>query len=145
MMGAVADAVHEAGGQTLGVIPTHLVQLERAALHLDTCIVTADMHSRKEVMFTNSDAVVALPGGPGTLDELFEVLTWRQLGMHDKPVLLLNVNGFWDPLIQLIEHQIAAGFADWSFRESLEDFPNEIALIKRLSEIVKRPDDPDPE
>ncbi len=136
LMGAAADAVSKDGGRTLGVIPSHLVRREAAELHLDNCIVTNDMHSRKEVMFVNSDAVVALPGGPGTLDELFEVLTWRQLGMHGKPVLLLNVNGFWDPLLKLIEHQIVAGFADWSFRESLEDFRTVDALIQRLGEVL---------
>ena len=136
VMGAIATAVRKAGGRTLGVIPSHLVHHESAELHLNDCIVTNDMHSRKEVMFVNSDAVVALPGGPGTLDELFEVLTWRQLGMHGKPVLLLNVNGFWDPLLELIEHQIEAGFADWSFRESLEDFRAEGRLIRRLGQIL---------
>ena len=84
----------------------------------------------------NSDASVALPGGPGTLDELFEVLTWRQLGLHEKPVLLLNVAGFWNPLVSLIEHQVGMGFADQSFRDSLEDFDTAHALFDRLDEIA---------
>ena len=70
------------------------------------------MHERKKVMFMNADAIVALPGGPGTLDELFEVLTWRQLGLHAKPVLLLNVNGYWDPLLALLDHVVGGGFVD---------------------------------
>jgi uncharacterized protein (TIGR00730 family) len=68
-------------------------------------------------MFMNADAIVTLPGGPGSLDEFFEVMTWRQLGLHDKPILLLNLAGFWDPLLRLIEHQIAEGFAERSFRD----------------------------
>ncbi|MDE2913206.1 MAG: TIGR00730 family Rossman fold protein [Paracoccaceae bacterium] len=133
MMGAVADAARQSGGPTLGVIPIHLAKREIVGPCLPDCIVTEDMHERKKVMFMNSDAAVALPGGPGTLDELFEVLTWRQLGLHRKPVLLLNVNGFWDPLLTLINHQIRSGFADRSFRTFLEDFDTESGLFERLS------------
>ena len=76
---------------------------------LSRVVVTETMHERKKVMFMNADAIVTLPGGPGSLDELFEVLTWRQLGLHEKPVYLLNVGGYWDPLLALLDHLVAAG------------------------------------
>ena len=115
LMGAVARAAIAAGGRTLGVIPGHLVPLEARGRPAADAIVTETMHERKKVMFMNADAIVALPGGPGTLDELFEVLTWRQLGLHEKPVLLLNVNGYWDPLLALLDHVVGHGFVDPSF------------------------------
>ena len=85
------------------MIPRHLEALEVGRRDLTSYVVTETMHERKKVMLMNSDAVVALPGGAGTLDELFEALTWRQLGLHDKPVLLLNTERYWDPLLALIE------------------------------------------
>jgi uncharacterized protein (TIGR00730 family) len=117
LMGRVAAAAAAAGGRTLGVIPVHLLARERAGRSLNGVVVTETMHERKKVMFMNADAIVTLPGGPGSLDEFFEVMTWRQLGLHDKPILLLNLAGFWDPLLRLIEHQIAEGFAERSFRD----------------------------
>jgi uncharacterized protein (TIGR00730 family) len=133
LMGAVASAAIEAGGQTLGVIPQHLVAREEGRRDVTTFIVTETMHERKKVMFMNADAIVALPGGAGSLDELFEVLTWRQLGLHRKPVYLLNVSGYWDPLLALIEHVIANAFADPSFRGFLESYGTVSELIERLS------------
>ena len=115
LMGAVARAAIAAGGRTLGVIPAHLVPREARGRPLADRVVTETMHERKKVMFMNADAIVALPGGPGTLDELFEVLTWRQLGLHRKPVLLLNVEGYWDPLLALLAHVVAQSFAPRSF------------------------------
>jgi hypothetical protein len=116
-MGQVARAAQEGGGYTLGVIPKHLQDREVGKPDLSAYVVTENMHERKKIMFMNADAVIALPGGPGTLDELFEVLTWRQLGLHDKPVILANLKGYWDPLIALIDHLIAHGFASASFRD----------------------------
>ena len=118
LMGAVAQAAQAAGGETFGVIPTHLFQREVGKRDLSTFIITETMHERKKVMYMNSDAIVVLPGGAGSLDEFFEVLTWRQLGLHDKPIYLLNTNGYWDPLIALNTHVVAQGFAD----QSLLDF-----------------------
>jgi uncharacterized protein (TIGR00730 family) len=112
LMGAVAAAAMAAGGQTLGVIPQHLVGRERGRQTATTVIVTEDMHERKKVMFMNSDAIVVLPGGAGSLDEFFEVLTWRQIGLHEKPIFLLNVDGYWDPLVRLLDHVVAEGFAE---------------------------------
>ncbi len=117
LMGEVARAAQAAGAQTFGVIPAHLVGKERPSVSLGTQVVTETMHERKKVMFMNSDAIVVLPGGAGSLDEFFEVLTWRQLGLHDKPILLLNTNGYWDPLGALIDNVIAEEFAAASLRD----------------------------
>ena len=106
----------KAGGETFGVIPEHLLELEVGKRDLSQFIVTGNMHERKKVMYMNSDAIVVLPGGAGSLDELFEVLTWRQLGLHEKPVFLLNIEGYWNPLLDLMDHVINQGFADASFR-----------------------------
>ncbi|MFU8822875.1 TIGR00730 family Rossman fold protein [Yoonia sp.] len=111
LMGRVAQAVQQAGGRTFGVIPTHLMALEVGKRDLDSFVVTETMHERKKVMFMNADAVVVLPGGAGSLDEFFEALTWRQLGLHAKPIVLLNIDGFWDPLLPLMRHVVAQGFA----------------------------------
>ena len=112
LMGVVARAAQAAGGDTFGVIPTHLLEWEVGKTDLTRFVVTETMHERKKVMLMNADAVVVLPGGAGSLDELFEVLTWRQLGLHDKPILILNTEGYWDPLLTLVDHVIAQGFAD---------------------------------
>lgn len=117
LMGTVARAVQAEGGLTFGVIPIHLVQREVGRTSLDSYVVTETMHERKKVMFMNADAIVMLPGGAGSLDEFFEVLTWRQLGLHDKPVVLLNTEGYWDPLMGLIDHVIAEGFAGDTLRD----------------------------
>ena len=111
LMGRVARAHQVAGGRALGVIPQHLFPREVAKRDLDRLVVTETMHERKKVMFMNADAVVCLPGGAGSLDEFFEALTWRQIGLHAKPILLLNVAGYWDPLLGLLRHVVAQGFA----------------------------------
>ena len=116
LMGEVARAAQAEKGATFGVIPTHLLGKEVGKRDLSTFVITEDMHERKKVMFMNSDAVVVLPGGAGSLDELFEVVTWRQIGLHARPVFLLNVEGYWDPLLRLIDHVIAEGFADASLK-----------------------------
>lgn len=133
LMGRVARATQDAGGQTFGVIPIHLFEREAGKRDLSTFIVTENMHERKKVMFMNSDAIVVLPGGAGSLDEFFEVLTWRQLGLHEKPILLLNTNGFWTPLTGLIDHFIAEGFAAPSLRDFVhvvEDVPALTATLR---------------
>ena len=132
LMGAVARAAQEAGGDTFGVIPEHLVRLEVGKTDLTRYVVTENMHERKKVMFMNSDAIVVLPGGAGSLDEFFEVLTWRQLGLHRKPVFLLNTNGYWDPLMSLITHVIAQGFADQSLADFVSVVPDTNALAADL-------------
>ncbi|NNF25060.1 MAG: TIGR00730 family Rossman fold protein [Rhodobacteraceae bacterium] len=119
LMGAVARSAQEAGAETLGVIPIHLLSREVGKRDLTQFIVTEDMHERKKVMYMNSDAIVVMPGGAGSLDELFEVLTWRQLGLHDKPIILLNTGGYWQPLLALLDHIVAQGFAEASLRDYL--------------------------
>ena len=114
LMGRVARAAQGAGGQTFGVIPVHLLAREVGKRDLDRFVITETMHERKKVMLMNADAVVMLPGGAGSLDEFFEALTWRQLGLHDKPIFLLNAGGYWDPLVALLGHVVDQGFADAS-------------------------------
>jgi uncharacterized protein (TIGR00730 family) len=104
LMGAVAEAVMDHGGQVVGIIPEFLTKRERPRQLCQELIVTRDMHERKRKMFEHADAFVALPGGIGTLEELVEQLTWAQLGQHKKPILLANINGYWDPLLSLIAH-----------------------------------------
>jgi len=134
LMGLVARATQEAGGETFGVIPVHLMQLEVGKRDLTRFVVTENMHERKKVMFMNSDAVVVLPGGAGTLDEFFEVLTWAQLGLHDKPIVLLNTGGFWGPLVALVDHVIAQGFAAESLRDLITLAPDAGAAMAVLRE-----------
>jgi uncharacterized protein (TIGR00730 family) len=117
LMGEVANAAQSAGGLTFGVIPVHLLEHEVGKRDLTSFVITENMHERKKVMFMNADAIVTLPGGAGSLDEFFEVVTWAQLGVHSKPIYLLNTNGYWDPLLTLIDHQIEQGFADASLRD----------------------------
>jgi uncharacterized protein (TIGR00730 family) len=116
LMGEVARATQAAGGATFGVIPVHLLGMEVGKRDLSTFVITEDMHERKKVMFMNCDAVVVLPGGAGSLDEFFEVLTWAQIGLHGKPIFLLDVAGYWQPLVGLIDHVVKQGFADASIR-----------------------------
>jgi uncharacterized protein (TIGR00730 family) len=119
LMGAVADSAQASGAATFGVIPEHLMQKEVGKRDLDRFIVTDDMHSRKKLMFINSDAVVLLPGGAGSLDEFFEVLTWAQLGLHSRPIVVANIEGYWQPMLTMVDHLIASGFADASLRNLL--------------------------
>lgn len=137
LMGAVAEGARAAGGAALGVIPVHLIPRERAGAAANgDQVVTETMHERKKVMFTNSDAAVVLPGGAGTLDEFFEVLTWAQIGLHRKPILLVDAAGFWQPLVGLIDHVIATGFAEPGLRGLVTVVPDvpalETALAARL-------------
>ncbi len=111
LMGTLANAIQEAGGDTFGVIPKHLVDWEMSKTDLTRYVVTENMHERKKIMFTNADAFVALPGGAGTIDEFIEVLTWAQLLLHRKPIILLNDKGYWDPLVGLLSHVVKQGFA----------------------------------
>ncbi|MBI3705761.1 MAG: TIGR00730 family Rossman fold protein [Rhizobiales bacterium] len=104
IMGAIARSVHDHGGEVTGIIPKFLMARERALHGTHELIVTHDLHERKRKMFDLADAFVALPGGVGTLEEIVEQMTWAQLGRHKKPILLANINGFWDPLCALLDH-----------------------------------------
>jgi uncharacterized protein (TIGR00730 family) len=110
LMGTLARAVHDHGGEITGIIPEFLKAQERLFRDADEIIVTADMHERKRIMFERSDAFVALPGGIGTLEELVEQLTWAQLGRHRKPILIANINGFFDGLLSVFDHMNQNGF-----------------------------------
>jgi uncharacterized protein (TIGR00730 family) len=127
MMGTLARAVLENGGQVTGIIPEFLTGKERPKPLTDDMIVTRDMHERKRKMFEHADAFVALPGGIGTLEELVEQLTWAQIGQHRKPVLLANINGFWEPFRTLVDHMDKLGFIysglnrDLLMADSVED------------------------
>jgi uncharacterized protein (TIGR00730 family) len=111
MMGAVSDAALAAGGEVVGVIPRHLMRRELGHHGLTQLHVVDGMHSRKQMMFELADAFAALPGGVGTLDETFEVITWKQLGLHDKPIVVVNQDGYWDRLAAVIEGMVEVGFA----------------------------------
>jgi uncharacterized protein (TIGR00730 family) len=119
LMGVLADAVLAAGGRVVGVIPQGLVDRELAHTGLTELIVVDTMHQRKAVMAERSDAFLALPGGYGTLDETFEILTWAQLGLHAKPVGLLNVAGYFDGLLSWLDHALREGFVKPAHRELL--------------------------
>jgi hypothetical protein len=110
LMGAIATSVLDHGGSVTGIIPDFLTARENALTRIQEMIVTPDMHERKRLMFERSDAFVALPGGIGTLEELVEQMTWQQLGRHAKPVLLANIDGFWEPLLALLAHMRATEF-----------------------------------
>jgi uncharacterized protein (TIGR00730 family) len=109
-MGEVARATLDNGGRVTGIIPGFLTDKEQMMRDADELIVTADMHERKRIMFERSDAFVALPGGVGTLEELVEQLTWVQLGRHTKPVVVANIDGFWNPFLSLLTHMKADTF-----------------------------------
>ncbi|RCW27628.1 hypothetical protein DFR48_102112 [Ciceribacter lividus] len=113
IMGAVAGGVLSNGGQVTGIIPEFLVDME-ATRHslgqLNELIVTEDMHARKHKMFERADAFITLPGGIGTLEEIVEIMTWAQLGRHEKPMVFANINGFWNPMLELLRHMREQGF-----------------------------------
>jgi hypothetical protein len=133
LMGEMARAAQGAGAATLGVIPTHLLAMEVGKTDLTQLVITETMHERKKVMFMNSDAIVMLPGGAGSLDEFFEVLTWAQIGLHAKPIFLLDVAGYWQPLVALIDHVIAEGFAGESLAGLYRLLPDVAALEVALA------------
>jgi hypothetical protein len=119
MMGAVARSVLKHGGKATGIIPEFLFRREQPEAQNEELIVTRDMHERKQKMFERADAFVALPGGIGTLEELVEQLTWVQIGQHKKPLLLVNINSFWEPLRDLLDHMEKLGFIYGDVKSSL--------------------------
>ena len=131
LMGAVAKSTLDHGGLVTGIIPDFLKAREHALTRVQEMIVTPDMHERKRLMFEHSDAFVALPGGIGTLEELVEQMTWQQLGRHTKPVLLANIDGFWEPLIALLAHMRETEF----IRPSL---PLEVLKADRIEDVLPR-------
>jgi uncharacterized protein (TIGR00730 family) len=129
LMGIVADATMAAGGQVTGIIPDFLEKIEVGHHHISELIVTDSMHDRKAGMYTRADAFVTLPGGLGSLDETFEVLTWTQLGLSNKPVILVDVDGYWQPFLALVDHVISAGFARPENRDMIH-------VVKQVSDVL---------
>lgn len=128
LMGAVADASLAAGGKVTGVIPQHLVEWELAHPRLSELVVVQTMHERKAIMAQRAGAFLALPGGYGTCDEFFEILTWKQLNLHGKPIGILNTRGYFDPMLQWIDLMIREGFLKAKHREmiAVSDRPEDI-------------------
>ena len=133
LMGIVADAVLEHGGKAVGITPTFLTEREIHHHQLSELIVVDTMHERKQMMADMADAFVALPGGLGTLDELFEILTWHQLHLHRKPIGLLNVNGYFDPVIQMMDNMVKEGFLHGANRNIIINSDDIYDLLQQLS------------
>jgi uncharacterized protein (TIGR00730 family) len=131
LMGTLAHSALDHGGEVTGVIPEFLTRRERPKKLPQELIVTPDMHARKRTMFERADAFVAFPGGIGTLEELVEQLTWAQLGRHKKPILIANINGYWDPLLTLIKHMRAVEFVPAGL-----DF--DVLVTKRVEDILPK-------
>jgi len=132
IMGELADAVHEHGGHVTGIIPQQLVKKEAAHTGIPDLIVVASMHQRKSQMADMSDGFIALPGGIGTMEGFFEILTWGQLGIHRKPSGLLNVAGYFDELIKFLDHAVAEGFLTEEHRASILVESDPKKLLKRM-------------
>jgi uncharacterized protein (TIGR00730 family) len=132
MMGVLADTVLAAGGEAIGVIPDSMVERELAHKNLTKLHIVASMHARKALMAEVSDAFLALPGGFGTADEFFEIVTWKQIKLHNKPIGLLNVAGYFDPLLAWIERIFEEGFASLKYRKLVEVSSDMEDLIDRL-------------
>lgn len=139
LMGALADAALAAGGEVIGVIPEFLTRLEVAHDGVSELVVTQSMHERKRRMFEMADAFVTLPGGLGTLDETVEILTWRQLRLHDKPILLCDVSGSSEPLVAAIEAAIDWEFAAAETRRLYEVVDGVPHVLERLSQLASAP------
>jgi uncharacterized protein (TIGR00730 family) len=123
LMGLLADAALAAGGRVTGVIPSHLYEREVGHAGLSELVVVGSMHERKQRMFELADAFVTLPGGLGTLDETIEIMTWKQLGLHDKPLIIVDIAGYWAPFAALVEHAIVAGFTTAAARHYFNVVP----------------------
>jgi uncharacterized protein (TIGR00730 family) len=135
LMGVVADAVLDAGGEVVGVIPDFLMRHEVGHCRLTHLVVTKSMHDRKRRMFEMADAFCVLPGGLGTLDESFELITWKQIRLHAAPVVVLDIDGYWEPLQQLIEHVVGAGFAAPSVASLYHRVPSVEAVFELLDRL----------
>lgn len=136
MMGEVSNAVLAAGGHVTGVFPKHLDQFEVRHREVSELVLVENMHERKQTMFDLSDAFVILPGGFGTMDEMFEILTWRQIGLHEKPLVIFNHLDYWNPLLTLMDHLMSEGFASSKNRGFYEVVDSSDSLIHSLSEGV---------
>jgi len=134
LMGLLADATLAAEGKVTGIIPSRLRDAEVAHRGVTELIVVDSMHERKRLMAERADAFAILPGGIGTLDEMFEIVSWKQLRLHDKPILLVDIGGYWAPLLALLDHVVDTGFAGVQTRGLLQVVPSIAALLAALSE-----------
>lgn len=132
LMGELANAALKAGGQVIGVMPDHLVEREQAHFGLTELIRVSNMHERKATMAANADAFIALPGGIGTFEELFEIWTWGYLGLHDKPMGLLDTESFYSPLLTFLDNTVSYGFLAQTTRDMLLDAPTPTQLLDAL-------------
>jgi len=145
LMGILARAALEAGGAVTGVIPKHLARRELMLEDLDDMRVVGSMHDRKRVMFELSDAMVALPGGMGTLDETIEVITWKQIGIHDCPIVLVDIDGYWQPFEALMDHYQRTGFGYSHDRQLYQLVPDAKSVLPALREAREPGVPPSPE
>jgi len=133
LMGLLADAALAAGGKVVGIIPSRLRDLELAHTGATELVIVDSMHERKRLMAERADAFAILPGGVGTLDEMFEIVSWKQLRLHDKPILLVDIGGYWAPLRTLFDHIVSKGFARPETRRLLRVVPTVSALMDVLA------------
>ncbi|MCX8602368.1 MULTISPECIES: TIGR00730 family Rossman fold protein [unclassified Gilliamella] len=138
LMGIIANAVLANGGEVIGVIPERLVQAETAHHGITRLEVVENMHQRKARLSELADGFIAMPGGTGTLEEVFEVWTGMQIGYHEKPVALFNVSGFWQSLLNFLEHSVNEGFIRDSFYQTLIVSDNNELILKRMDEFVPK-------
>lgn len=146
LMGIVADAGLKAGSKVVGIIPDHIKRYEVDHTGLSELVVVDSMHTRKRMMVERSDAFLILPGGIGTLDEMFEIITWRQLRLHGKPVVIVNIDGFWNPLVALMEHMTQTGFmrkpnlpgAEDRLYHVVDSVEEAVDLLARLTEAAHK-------
>ena len=139
MMGALSRSCREKGGSVLGVITEQLIAIEKPAMNGYELVVMKSMHERKNYMYEASDAFCILPGGYGTLDEAFEAITWRQLTLHDKPIVIVNTNGYWNPLITLLESVIAEKFASPETRRLYSVAPDAESALDMIDRELTNP------
>jgi uncharacterized protein (TIGR00730 family) len=139
-MGAVAGAAFEAGAPVTGVIPAHLYEREQANLIPGKVFIVDSMHKRKELMYYLSAGFAVLPGGLGTMDEVMEVATWNKLGLHEKPVVLVNFHGFFDPLLGMLDHLVMEGFVGTSERSLIHDEPDAESALKLIEDLADHPE-----
>jgi uncharacterized protein (TIGR00730 family) len=139
LMGLLADAALAGGGRVTGIIPTRLRDAELAHQGISELVIVASMHERKQRMAERADAFAILPGGIGTLDETFEILSWKQLGLHDKPIFLVDIDGYWERLRGLLEDIVERGFAAPKTRDLLRVVPTVGALMATLAEAPAKP------
>jgi uncharacterized protein (TIGR00730 family) len=137
LMGEIATTVLAEGGHVTGIIPGFLSEREHMLLEVQELVVVEDMHQRKQLMFLKSDAFVALPGGLGTLEEFVEQLTWAQLGRHAKPIVLANIDGFWDPLLALFERMKKEGFIRKGLELKLEVVDRVVDIVPAISRCLR--------